>query len=135
MGNYGIKIAEEGYDAKTAGLNNLVFHSEYPVLKIKESGATSITPIIDGALHTVTLHTHNLGYLPVFDCGFEYYNPTTSVKVSRYRYGSRMDQGAGTFNVYFSYVDSAKLYFRYSLAIGDGSALGIKYILYYDALP
>lgn len=64
MGNYGIKISKEGYDVKSAALENLILHSKYPFLKAKLQGSFSIS--ITGTGTFTNTFTHNLGYHPAY---------------------------------------------------------------------
>lgn len=41
MGNFGLKIAKQGYDVATAAPKDLIFSSKYPCLKILQSGKVS----------------------------------------------------------------------------------------------
>lgn len=63
-GDWGLKIAQTGYDVKTCPDNKLVYSSEYPQLKIHSSGSGSHT--FTNYEGYITLSTHNLGYRPFF---------------------------------------------------------------------
>ena len=65
MTSYGVKISKPGVDVKTAKGNELVFASEYPMLKIKEQGMGSKT--FTNNEGTQKLSDHNLGYIPFFN--------------------------------------------------------------------
>lgn len=134
MGNYGIKISEEGIDVLTAGYDELIFHSSYPLLKIKTSGTGSITPSIGGTT-TVTVITHSLGYAPMFDFYSQWYDPSSGVKQTTYRKNTISDQIAGGFNLYTAYADTTKISFTVQANVGDGTSLSYKYYVYYDSLP
>lgn len=134
MTNFGIKIAKPGFDVKTAGYKDLLFHSSYPLLKIKISGTGSITPTIGGST-IVTAYTHSLGYNPLFDFFTQWYDPSTGTKQTTYRRVSITDQIASGFNLYVAYVDTTKLYFRIDANVGSGVSLDYKYYLYYDPIP
>jgi len=57
-----IKLAQPGYDVKTAGDENLIYNSNWPLLKIyKESDFT-----IPDVTQTTLITTHDLGFSPVF---------------------------------------------------------------------
>lgn len=61
MADYGIKVSEDGYDAKTAADLNLLLKSSFTLLKVKQSGTVSLS----GGAATIT---HSLGYVPQFIC-------------------------------------------------------------------
>jgi len=64
MSNYGLKIAEVGYDVKTCTENHLIYSSKYPQLKIQDSGSGSHT--FTNNQGYFTLVTYDLGYKPFF---------------------------------------------------------------------
>lgn len=59
MGDFGIKISEQGYDVKTAADINLILKTDQTHLKAKFSGVANLS---GGAINI----THNLGYVPQF---------------------------------------------------------------------
>ena len=59
MADYGIKVSEDGYDAKTAGDINLILKTDFTLLKVKQSGTISVSA---GSAEI----THSLGYAPQF---------------------------------------------------------------------
>jgi hypothetical protein len=60
-GNEVVKVAKEGYDARTARDDQLVFNSDQNVFKIVKSGQDNV-----GSASTINWTTipHNLGYVP-----------------------------------------------------------------------
>jgi hypothetical protein len=62
MGNWGMKVSQEGYDVKTCADYQLLFSSAWPLFKIAAQGSFTIG---DTTLDT-TIATHNLGYVPFF---------------------------------------------------------------------
>lgn len=60
--DFGLRIAQKGYDVKTCEDFHLAFSSSWPLLKIHETG----TFTIPDATLDVTIATHNLGYTPLF---------------------------------------------------------------------
>lgn len=54
MGDWGIKISEEGYDVKTATDQQLILSSSFNALKVKMVGTTTTTV------------AHGLSYIPIF---------------------------------------------------------------------
>lgn len=63
MGKTVVKLAQPGYDVHTASDENLIFSSEWPLLKIYKQGPFKLTA--DGFSQNV-LAEHNLGYVPMF---------------------------------------------------------------------
>lgn len=67
MSDYGFKIAQTGYDVKTALDSQLAITSKMNSQKIQPSLQGSITITIPAnSDYTITI-THNLGYIPSFD--------------------------------------------------------------------
>ena len=134
--NYGIKIAKPGFDAKTAGLNNLIFHSGYPFLKIKQTGRGSITYTNDTAGTDMLVTIHNLGYDPLFRFMTQWYDVDSGVKQDNYRNAPFIDSLAGG-SVSFAaraYVDTVGLRFEVASFDGTGGShtLQFFYAIYYD---
>lgn len=71
MANYGFKVAEPGYDARTAEDKNLSLKSGLTLLKVFEQDTIDLSS-------TWTEITHNLGYIPQF---MVYVYDTTNGKV------------------------------------------------------
>lgn len=73
-----VKLAQPGIDVKTASDENLIYNSNWPLLKIYKTG-TFITT--DDTTTYQVLTEHNLGYIPAF-CVFtnnsiqDWWNPT-----------------------------------------------------------
>jgi hypothetical protein len=59
---YGIKVAQEGFSADSAADYQLLFTSEWPLLKIEKQGSITIAD----KTQDVTIATHDLGYAPMF---------------------------------------------------------------------
>lgn len=57
-----VKLAQQGYDVKTAGDENLIFSSEWPLLKIYQSGPFTISDVTQQQV----IATHDLGFPAVF---------------------------------------------------------------------
>lgn len=57
-----IRLAQPGYDVKTAGDENLIYSSEWPLLPIYQQGSFTIQDVSQ----PVTITNHNLGYVPAF---------------------------------------------------------------------
>lgn len=61
MGDYGIKISEDGYDVKTCDEINLILNSKFSLLNVV-TGKTGTVSLLSG---TVVID-HNLGYIPQY---------------------------------------------------------------------
>lgn len=57
-----IKLAQPGYDAKTAGDENLIYSSQWPLLKIYKQGSAAIGDVTQETI----LATHDLPFPPMF---------------------------------------------------------------------
>lgn len=62
MGDYGIRISQEGHDVKTCDDKHCVLTSKYPVLKGFITGSGTKTVPHDDIKRTTIYH--NLGYIP-----------------------------------------------------------------------
>lgn len=61
MGNV-IKLAQPGFDVKTAGDENLIYNSNWPLLKIYKEGSYTV----GDATQSVNIATHDLGFTPMY---------------------------------------------------------------------
>ncbi len=59
---FGMKASQLGYDVNTAADYQLLYSSEWPLLKIEAQGTVTITDMGSDQV----LYTHNLGYCPLF---------------------------------------------------------------------
>jgi hypothetical protein len=68
MGNYGIKIAKPGSSISSTSLKDYIFHSTYPILKIKSiyKGYGYVNPYYSET--QVVSISHGLSYAPMFNC-------------------------------------------------------------------
>lgn len=57
-----VKLAQPGYDARTAGDENLIYSSLWPLLKVYKQGTHTVGDITAAA----TVAEHDLGFIPVF---------------------------------------------------------------------
>ena len=65
--DWGLKIAQTGFDVKTCADNQLIYSSKYSQLKIHSSGSGTYVATGAGIYgFSTTLSTHNLGYRPFF---------------------------------------------------------------------
>jgi len=128
MGNYGVKIAKSGYSVNSPSLGDYIYHSSYPLLKIKLIQKSSFV-YSDSKGTTKTIY-HGLGYPPLFDA---YMKPTNSS--TRYRQiPYRNYCGVGMYEIVNVYVDNNNLYIYVSGLCGYAERNSIPYfvIIYYD---
>ena len=120
MTDYGIKISKPGFDVKTAGFGDLIFHSDYPVLKIKSQGTGQITYTHDGAGNDILVETHDLGYEPLFSFMSQWYDIDSSIKRDSFRQAPFIDTlvGGSIYSDVRPYVSDTEL--RFSVASFDG---------------
>lgn len=57
-----VKLAQPGFDVRTAGDESLIYSSEWPILKITHHGRATFTNFANNQ----TIINHNLGYVPFF---------------------------------------------------------------------
>lgn len=57
-----VKLAQPGFDVKTAGDENLIYNSNWPLLKIVKEGSFTIPDINQDTV----IVNHDLGYVPLF---------------------------------------------------------------------
>lgn len=57
-----IKVAQPGYDVKTTGDENLIYSSEWPLLKIYKDSYFKVSDVSQ----TTVIADHDLGFVPVF---------------------------------------------------------------------
>ena len=137
MTDYGIKVSKPGSDAKTASLGDLIFHSDYPVLKIKSQGTGQITYTHDGAGNDILVDTHDLGYQPLFSFMSQWYDIDASVKRNSFRQAPFIDTlSSGSISCDIRpYVNNTQLRFSASSFDGMGTesvTLDFIYFIYYD---
>ena len=135
MRDYGVKIAKPGFDARTTGLNNLVFNSSYPLLKIKQKGQGTAT-LTNNSTADSLVTIHNLGYQPLFRFSIQWYDIDLDAKDSSYRsapFLESLSNGSVNFKAR-PYTDNVGL--RLQLASSGVSAgthtLQYYYVIYYD---
>lgn len=57
-----VKLAQPGYDVRTAGDENLIYSSQWPLLKIYKSGPFTVNDV----QQQQTIVNHDLGFPPIF---------------------------------------------------------------------
>jgi len=62
---YGIRVSKEGQDVRTCGYNDLIFTSEFPLLKVHKSGrgTVHIAPVVGTATANIA---HTVSVTPMF---------------------------------------------------------------------
>lgn len=130
---FNMRIAKDGYDARTASDSNLIFNSDNNVFKIVATGTASITPAssISGGTKTTATVAHNLGFKPAYLAyvtnpdltGVGYISPgLTTIPSTIYI----TDSGACIL-VSTARVDEINIYFDLTyLAGGFGAATGLN---------
>lgn len=128
---YLVKLCKAGKDIKTCGYNDLIFTSEFPLLKIHDQGEGSTT-IPFGALppeSTVTI-PHSVGEKAMFFAFTEWWNDSL-VKQSTYRQFSFAHYvGVGEFQTYQAYTDASNLYLYWHVSTLLGLPVTIKYFYF-----
>ncbi len=134
--DFGLKMSFPGVDVKTAGLDNLLIDSRFPVLKIKNSGGGSFTLTDSFGSVDQFVYTHNLGYKPLVDIYAQTYDPASNTTETRFR---KLPYAFGNASrtIYASYnftVSTTELRITAATLGGDGltHTLQYYYILYYD---
>ena len=126
MAEYGLKISKEGIDVKTGDDKDMIFHSDYPLLKgsLKGSG----TKLLTSGIASTTTISHNLGYIPFIvvyiDDG---YNKFSVAPV-------QADSPTETLTVYTK-TDSNNAYIHFyweKYGTSDSNTLKYKYFIYID---
>ena len=136
MADYGIKIAKPNVKIQDATLKDLVFHSKYPLLKIKEIGSGTINYTNDGSATEDLVATHNLGYTPLFRFLTQWYDIDVGAKNTTYRNAPFIDTLVGG-SIYFDarpFVNTTELRYNVSSFDGNGGSISLDYIyaIYYD---
>lgn len=119
-GNYGLKVARDGYSVHDATALQQVFNSSYNCLKIEVKG--DFTNSASGS-RDVTV-THSYGYKPAFLVFFE-----VSGDGRWYAYGNREDTSGGNCSV-FVYTTDDDLVFR--LYSDNTKSIRVIYFLFVD---
>lgn len=63
--NHVVKISKKGFDVKTAKDDELLFNSNYPMLKIHSQGAGALTCTVDEPIASIEI-PHDLGIIPMY---------------------------------------------------------------------
>jgi hypothetical protein len=117
-----VKLAQPGFDVKTTGDENLVFNSNWPLLKIYKSGSYTISNLNNNQ----TITTHDLGYIP-FIWFFSNATIDSWTNVGPFSSAQRSEYQGDLAGGYLN-ITKDKLQF---LTAGGGSAVGSISIFYY----
>jgi hypothetical protein len=135
MADYGFKISRPEVDVRTAELKDLLFHSEYPLLKLKQSGSVSLTFTDSGSADTATV-SHNLGYEPRILVYSQIYDPFADDFYSGYRIIPHFKRNqSGIIYMEYSFENSTtQVTFRADTEGGDSSqhTVVMYYFIFYD---
>jgi len=137
MADYGIKISKPGKDVLTCGIEDLIYYSKYPLLKIKSTGTGTITYDHDDASNDVLVATHSLGYIPIFTFLTQWYDIDGDAKSTTYRHAPFYDSLAGGAVVTRARPYASTTELRYEVGSYTGSgitsiSLDYIYVIYYD---
>lgn len=136
MSDYGFKISRPGISVRSAELKDLLFHSEYPLLKLKQSGSVSLTWTDDSGSSDSEDVAHNLGYKPRVLAYSQIYDPFADSFHSGYRVIPHYKQNTtGLIFMDFSYTTTTeKITFSCDTAGGDASqhTVNMYYFIFYD---
>lgn len=137
MSDYGVKISLPGSDVKTCGLKDLIFHSKYPLLKIKNIAEGNFDVVVSGGVASGTqlIYTHNLGYSPRSFVFMVYLNSFTNGMVG-YRMIPVKESSSGgvIFHNYYPVVTTTTLSIYYNIGgvIDDTYTFYYYYYVYYE---
>jgi hypothetical protein len=135
--DHGIKWSKPNKNVETCGLNDLIIHSKYPILKIAQEGSGYIELVKNPFTgYDELVATHNLGYKPIVRFSSEWYNIDNDSKETTYREAPTLDilLGGAVFNIIRPYVTTTQL--RVTVGVWGGSVgnltLNYFYKIYYD---
>lgn len=106
---YGIKIAQPGYDVRTAKDYNLIFNSSWPSLAIVYDQIVSVTYDSFGSPTPATV-THNLGFYPL-TMSWQFSDSTQTVSLGRPPTG-QVNVGQNQFFMPIAAAFSATIYYN-----------------------
>lgn len=115
-----VKLAQPGFDVKTTGDENLIYNSNWPLLKTYKSGNVTIS---DWSVHSTPVISHDLGYVPAF---WYFANTTLESEVSGVPVIANRSEFNGPVR-FFPGITDSKLVFD----IQDGAGQGVVKFQYY----
>jgi hypothetical protein len=137
--SYGIKIAQSGKSVQDAPIQELVFSSQFPVLKNLVTSKDSITYTHNAVEQDFLIYTHDLGYRPRFSFFSEIYDVFAEMVFLEYYvtvpYVFRSFSGGGALGLFVPYTTDTEL--RYKVQTGNSESskevtLRFGYTIYYD---
>jgi len=132
MGNYGVKIAKAGY-GYTDGDRRLIYNSTFPLLKIKASGAGTLTLV--GGAGSKTVVTHSLNYLPFFYVWINYLDIVSGTEIEKLRMCSWSGYaGLGVSSYYHAWATNSTIELSVDTTFGGTETLDYTYVVFYDPL-
>lgn len=108
-----VKLAQPGIDVKTAGDENLVYNSNWPLLKIYKQGSFTQNsfPASTGSPQKIKVINHDLGYTPMFwwfaNMDIKEWNTTTGAFDTRTEFNGPVEN--------FPATNSSELYYWFIL--------------------
>ena len=122
MGNFGLRISKDGVDVKTGADKDMIISSKYSLLKGSLSG-TTIGTAINATTTTITIVSHNLGYIPMFQVFLKYSTENN--------YRLIPVQTEIEFSV-LAYSDNNTLFVKIYNNTGANKAVTFKYFIFID---
>lgn len=132
----GIKISKPGSDVNTCPDNELIFNSNYPLLKVHKRGYSKI--VTDGSDSIEVEIPHDVGLIPMyFVRGQMYDDASITVSDKLYQYPKSVYHGVGA-NSYFKVIPYRnKIVIRFDF-VGHtpsaGDVFNFDYIIYEDPI-
>lgn len=130
------KISKEGFNVNIAAYNELIFTSEFPLLKIHKQDSGSYTTDANG-LGTATI-PHTTGIIPMFLAFTEWYSGSVGPGYSKegtYRqpsWGSYV--GDGDNHTYLAYTNSSNLVIEADIYGVNNTTLKYIYFIFEDPI-
>ncbi len=132
----GIKISQLDVEVTEAELWELILHSDFPILKIKDIVAGSASLTDGGAGFDAQVIEHDLGYKPRFYLFATRYDPFLDTMITTYGLMPITEVSAGGVigQFYNTFVDNTEIRFSGATFGGDSSSHTINYycVIYYD---
>jgi hypothetical protein len=119
-----VKLAQPGFDVKTAGDENLIYNSNWPLLKIYKQGSA----IIPDVTQSYTVTTHDLKFTPFF---FFFSNATLNTWLASGAISNeRRSDFFGPIGDGFLGIDHERLFYTPQGSPGTSGSLRIYYYIF-----
>jgi hypothetical protein len=135
------KMSKSGYDVKSCGYNELLFTSEFPLLKkhAEGEGTVHIEPVV--GVESVEID-HSVGVAPMFFAKTQWADPLAGVWYTSYKQFSfsNIVPDPGGLLGYFqalAYTDAQHLYLSWATDLQDpinGTDVNYQYIIFEDPI-